>query len=107
VRARGRVDANQGEIVKALRKAGVAVHITSALGGGFTDLVAWCPATNVLALLEVKDPAQPPSKRRLTPDEAAFAAVFPTHVVLTAVEALEAMGIQVIEDIDLGGGKRK
>lgn len=107
MRARGRVDRNQGDIVEALRDAGVAVAITSALGNGFVDLVCWCPATGVLALLEVKDPQQPPSKRRLTEAEAAFARVFPTHVVLTEDEALEAMGIGVIEDVETAGGKRK
>lgn len=34
-----RVDANQNEIVKALRDAGASVAITSRVGDGFPDLV--------------------------------------------------------------------
>lgn len=52
MRKRGRVDLVQEEIVKALRKGGVTVAVTSALGGGFPDLV--CCHHQVEVLLEVK-----------------------------------------------------
>ena len=65
-----RTDANQAEIVRAFKALGCLVHDTSALGGGFPDLV-------VLAygrpwLVEVKDGSKPPSARKFTPDQVAF-----------------------------------
>jgi len=58
-----RVDANQAEIVKALRKAGATVHSTAAIGDGFPDLVVGY--ANRTALFEIKDGTKPPSKREL------------------------------------------
>ncbi len=60
-----RTDANQQEIIDALRKIGASVEDTSAVGNGFPDLVVGFRQKNFL--LEVKDPAKPPSKRRLNP----------------------------------------
>lgn len=66
-----RVDRNQPEIVKQLRQIpGVTVAHTHIVGDGFTDLVIGYKRKNYL--IEVKDPNQPPSKRRLTPDEEKF-----------------------------------
>jgi len=59
MRAR-RTDANQEQLVKDLRKSGYTVAVTSEKGKGFPDLVI------------AKDFAQPPSKRKLTPDEVKF-----------------------------------
>lgn len=70
MRKRAKVDGNQPEIVAALRKAGAVVHSTAQLGGGFPDL--FCNFRGRIFGFEVKDPAQPPSKRKLTPDETAF-----------------------------------
>lgn len=47
-----RVDANQREIVAALRGIGVDVHITSDLGHGFPDLCVGFGGRNLL--IEVK-----------------------------------------------------
>ena len=89
-----RVDANQSAIVEELRAHGVSVAITSSLGNGFPDLVCghrgknWC--------LELKDPAQPKSKRALTRDEIRFAESWKGQwdVIQTAAEALEIMGVR-------------
>ena len=70
MRKRGRVDANQEAIVAALRKIGCTVAILSPVGGGVPDLLVGFRGKTFL--LEVKDYAQPPSKRRLTPDEQLF-----------------------------------
>lgn len=62
-----RVDANQANIVGALRKAGCKVQHLHAIGRGCPDLLACY--RGLLILIEVKDGAKPPSARRLTPDE--------------------------------------
>lgn len=70
MRVRARIDRNQPEIVSGLRKAGVVVHCTHQLGGGFPDL--FCNYRGRIFGFEVKDPKQPPSARKLTDDEQAF-----------------------------------
>ena len=70
MRKRGRVDGNQTQVVKELRALGVSVSILSNVGGGVPDIVAGYRGNNFL--FEIKDPAQPPSKRKLTPDESEF-----------------------------------
>ena len=94
MRARGRIDANQNEVVAALRAVGCNVAITSALGSGFVDLVVYRPATGLLRLIELKDGSKPPSKRKLTPDEEEFARKFPVWVVHSVAEAFKAMEIE-------------
>lgn len=65
-----RVDANQTEIVQALRACGCSVQILSAVGKGCPDLLVGYAGRNVL--LEVKDGSKRPSARKLTPDEQAW-----------------------------------
>lgn len=48
-----RVDSNQKEIVKALRKLGVSITSLSKVGGGCPDLIAGVAGKNVL--LEIKN----------------------------------------------------
>jgi hypothetical protein len=88
-----RTDANQTEIVKAIRKTGASVAITSMVGNGFPDLVVGF--RNKTYLYEVKDPSKPPSKRQLTPDQQEFHKLWYGHakVIETAEEALKDMGI--------------
>lgn len=71
MRRAAKVDANQTEIVKAFRELGCSVAITSHLGKGFPDMVVGIMGRHNL-LVEVKDGAKPPSKRKLTPDEQEF-----------------------------------
>lgn len=91
-----KIDGNQPSVVKELRAAGYSVEITSALGNGFVDLVVGrqceqCRGLNLL--VELKDPAQPPSKRKLTDDETKFHAGWlgPKMVATTAEEIIMAM----------------
>lgn len=65
-----KVDANQTEVVEALRKCGFSVAVTSSLGKGFPDLVVGKNYKNVL--VELKDGNKSASKRRLTQDEERF-----------------------------------
>jgi hypothetical protein len=69
VKAR-KTDSNQKQLVEQMRKLGMSVHITSSLGDGFPDIVAGFRNQNYL--FEIKDPAKPPSCRKLTPDESTF-----------------------------------
>lgn len=66
-----RIDDNQNEIVKQLRKIPrVSVAITSSLGQGFPDFIIGYQFENYM--IELKDENKPPSARKLTPDEVKF-----------------------------------
>jgi len=64
-----RVDVNQNEIVKGLRKAGCSVLIISQLKNCFDILVG---ARGYNFAFEIKDGNKPPSGRRLTQGEREF-----------------------------------
>ena len=67
MRLRGRIDANQREIVAVLRAYGATVESLANIGGGCPDLlVGWRDKTY---LIEVKDGKKPLSAQQLTPDE--------------------------------------
>ena len=68
MRARGRVDANQRDIVAALRWAGASVQPLSSVGGGCPDILIGWRGRNIVA--ELKDGSKEPARRRLTADEA-------------------------------------
>ena len=70
MRYAARIDANQDQIVSLLRAAGATVHSMAALGGGFPDLLVGHAGKT--ALIEVKDGAKFPSRRKLTPDQKDF-----------------------------------
>jgi len=92
-----RVDANQAEIVAALRKAGCSVTPTHKAGEGFPDLaVGYRGAT---FLLELKDGSKPPSARVLTEAQVRWHGQWLGHkaVVCNVDEALRAVGIRVAE----------
>lgn len=78
MRTAARVDSNQHAVVAAFRKLGWAVAHTHTIGKGFPDLVI--SRGDYTALVEVKDSSQPPSRRRLTPDEQVFHAQWPGHI---------------------------
>jgi hypothetical protein len=62
------VDANQNDIVKALRQAGASVEPRLArLGCGVPDLLVGI--RGVTTLFEIKDGSKSPSRRQLTDDE--------------------------------------
>ena len=82
-RRAARIDDNQRDIVTALERAGCTVQSLASLGEGVPDLLVgvpmrmefghgglamWqIPARNII--IEVKDGAKPPSRRRLTEDQ--------------------------------------
>ena len=88
-----RVDANQPDIVAALRRAGCSVQSLAMVGHGVPDLLVGRHGD--LFLLEVKDGAKPPSKQKLTQDEIEWIAKWDTTVfiVTSTEEALMAVGL--------------
>ena len=67
LRYKAKVDANQQDIVKALRDMGCSVQSLAMVGGGVPDLLVGYRGNNYL--FEVKDGSKPPSARALTPDQ--------------------------------------
>ena len=94
-RRAAKVDANQAEIVKELRKAGASVTPTHAAGDGFPDLAVGYQGKTFL--LEVKDGNKPPSARTLTPPQVKWHGQWLGHkaVVNDVSEALEAIGVKL------------
>lgn len=89
MRLRARADANQDEIVKALRAIGCSVLPTHQLGNGAPDLAVGIRGVNLM--MEIKDGSKPPSEQRLTDDEMTFLNEWRGHysVVHNVAEALE------------------
>ena len=89
-----RTDANQSRIVQVLRKAGVAVTPLHMVGNGCGDILA--SFRGIWYVMEIKDGAKIPSKRKLTTDERDWidAQHAPVHIVTTEAESLAAVGIK-------------
>lgn len=88
MRTAARVDANQQEIVRALRAIGASVLYVHQLKNCFDLLIGYRGRD---FKFEIKDPAQPLSGRKLTPGEEEFRRTWrgsPYHVVETIDEAL-------------------
>lgn len=85
----GKRDANQSEIVKALRGAGASVYDMADVGHGFPDLVVGYAGR--IWLVEVKMP-----DGELTPDQVDFIRDChgTVHVVHNVDEALAVIGIR-------------
>ena len=95
MRRAGRIDANQGVIVAALRGVGASVAITSGAGNGLPDLIVGFRGETFL--LEVKDGAKVPSAKRLTEAEQTFVDNWrgrPVVIVETVADALRAIGLR-------------
>jgi hypothetical protein len=88
MRRAAKVDANQSDIVSALRKVGASVTPIHAVGNGCPDLLVGFRSKNYV--FEVKDGAKPPSARKLTDDEAVWFGNWKgeAHVVETAEQAI-------------------
>lgn len=87
-----RVDANHVMIVKALRDVGASVQSLADIGKGCPDLLV--ARGDRLWLMEVKDGSLPPSRRRLTEDEANWHAMWRSkvYIVESVEDALKAVG---------------
>lgn len=67
MRRAAKVDANQEQIVQALRAAGATVQSLAGVGKGVPDLLVGYQGKTLL--MEVKDGRLAPSARRLTEDQ--------------------------------------
>jgi hypothetical protein len=65
-RARPRTDSNQAALVKTIRSMGASWQPTHAIPGALDGIIGY---RGVDVRAEIKDPGQPPSKRRLTEAE--------------------------------------
>ena len=90
MRRRSKIDSNQPAIVKVLRDLGVSVLHTHTLGQGAPDIIVGMGEYGA-HLVEIKDGTLPPSKRRLTPDEAAFHQNWhgTVHIIESEAQAIE------------------
>jgi len=94
MRRAAKVDANQEQIVEALRAAGATVQTLAAVGKGVPDLLVGFQGKTVL--LEVKDGRKPPSERRLTEDQLKWHGAWrggPLAVVDGVDAALRVLGL--------------
>ena len=96
MRRAAKVDANQREVVVALRGAGASVQLLHAVGEGCPDLLVGYKGLNML--LEVKDGSKPPSAQKLTPQQEIWHRDWRGHrVVVNSPEAaLAAIGVIVV-----------
>lgn len=101
-------DANEGDVITALEEHGCLVQPISE--NGVPDLLVWSPWLKAIVLLEVKDGAKPPSRRRLRPEQERFhlawrGAGAPVWKVETPAEALIAVGFK--NGTPVGGQREK
>ena len=84
----GKVDANHGEIVQALRSVGVSVQSLANIGHGCPDIVA--AKGSMTWMIEIKG-----AKGKLTPDQIKFigAGAGTVHIVRTVDDALQLVGV--------------
>lgn len=83
-----KIDANQPEVVKALRAAGASVQHLHSVGAGCPDLL--CAVDGIVFLVEVKDGSKVPSAQKLTPDQEQWHASWksPVHIVNSVDSAI-------------------
>lgn len=94
MRRAAKVDANQEQVVEALRAAGASVQTLAAVGKGVPDLLVGYQGQTLL--LEVKDGRKPPSERRLTEDQLKWHGAWrggPLAVVDGPEAALRMLGV--------------
>jgi hypothetical protein len=93
MRRAARIDANQTQIVSALRSVGASVELLSAVGKGCPDLLVGYRGVNLL--MEIKDGKKPPSERKLTSDQIVWHREWKgvVTVVNSVDEALFAIGV--------------
>jgi hypothetical protein len=91
-RRAAKIDGNQGDIVAALEAAGASVQSLAAVGAGCPDILIGYRGVNYA--VEIKDPTQAPSDRRLTPMQKKWHAEWQgkAHLVETVEQALLIVG---------------
>lgn len=90
MRRASRRDANETQVISALRACGA--HVETINDAGRFDLLVWYRGNTLL--LEVKDGRKPPSAQALTPAEEKFHRDWPgdnLHIVNSVDAALELL----------------
>lgn len=90
-----KIDANQNEIVDALRKAGCSVQILSSVGKGCPDILVGRKGFNFL--FEIKDGKKPLSAQKLTADQVKWHDDWQgvVHVIRSAEQALSVVSCKI------------
>lgn len=99
MRRAAKVDANQEQIVEALRIVGATVQTLAAVGKGVPDLLVGHRGKTIL--IEVKDGRKPPSERRLTEDQVKWHGAWrggPVAIVTDVEGALRAIGMMKYDE---------
>ena len=94
MRRAAKIDANQTQVVEALRAAGATVQSLAAVGQGVPDLLVGFQGKTLL--MEVKDGRKPPSQRQLTEDQLKWHGVWrggPVAIVDGPDAALRMLGV--------------
>jgi hypothetical protein len=94
MRRAAKIDANQEQVVQALRAAGATVQSLAGVGVGVPDLLVGYQGKTIL--LEVKDGRKVPSARRLTEDQLKWHGAWrggPLAVVDGVDAALRVLGV--------------
>lgn len=102
MRRAAKVDANQSEIVAALRGINCTVQPLHAVGKGCPDLLVGYRGKNLL--LEIKDGNKAPSARKLTADQVVWHEAWKgsASVVCSVEEAINAvLGNQSIYNLEV------
>lgn len=84
------MDANHGAVVQGLRALGYRVQSLAAVGQGVPDLLVGTPQGRLI-LVELKDGSKPPSKRRLTPEQVEWQALWNRWPVLVATSLVDLL----------------
>lgn len=95
MRIAAKIDANQNEVVKALRQVGCTVQSLASVGKGTPDLLIGFRGVNLL--FEIKDGSKPKSSRKLTPDQVIWHSgwngkVYVVESVDQALEVINSLG---------------
>lgn len=86
---KGKRDANEPEILEFLRARNV--RYTQLAPGDGADLIVWI---SPMVLIEIKNPEQPPSKRRMTNDEyAACDYCTHNHIPYFVIETMDEISV--------------
>ena len=95
MRRAAKVDANQEQVVSALRSAGAVVQSLAAIGKGCPDLLVSFRGN--LFLLELKDGSKVPSAQKLTTDQVKWHQAWgaQVEVVNSPEAALRAIGAKI------------
>ena len=94
MRRAAKVDANQEQVVQALRAIGATVQSLAGVGKGVPDLLVGYQGKTIL--FEIKDGRKPPSERRLTEDQLTWHGAWrggPLAVVDGPDAALRMLGV--------------